>query len=56
MRARRRNWVVEADGARHTEVDALQSTKQGQCVWTRMVLRFGNDDVIRDIDNVCSIL
>ncbi|MDG4878444.1 endonuclease domain-containing protein [Mesorhizobium sp. WSM4935] len=48
--------VVEVDGSQHGEADAVAGDeartarleKEG---WT--VLRFWNDDVIRDIDNVC---
>ncbi len=48
--------VVEVDGSQHTEADAVASDevrtmRLGQDGWT--VLRFWNDDVIRDIDNVC---
>ncbi|WP_202298381.1 endonuclease domain-containing protein [Mesorhizobium sp. 131-2-1] len=48
--------VVEVDGSQHTEPDAVISDKARtarleQDGWT--VLRFWNDDIIRDIDNVC---
>ncbi|WP_292607487.1 endonuclease domain-containing protein [Mesorhizobium sp.] len=48
--------VVEADGCHHTETDAVASdqartVRLEQDGW--IVLRFWNDDIIRDIDNVC---
>jgi very-short-patch-repair endonuclease len=48
--------VVEVDGSQHAEADAVDSDEARtlrleQDGWT--VLRFWNDDVIRDIDNVC---
>ncbi|TIN94789.1 MAG: endonuclease domain-containing protein [Mesorhizobium sp.] len=48
--------VVEVDGSQHAEGDAVagdeaRSSRLGKNGWT--VLRFWNDDIIRDIDNVC---
>jgi len=48
--------VVEVDGSQHAEADAVdrdeaRTLRLEQDGWT--VLRFWNDDVIRDIDNVC---
>jgi very-short-patch-repair endonuclease len=48
--------VVEVDGSQHAEADAVTSDEARtlrleQDGWT--VLRFWNDDIIRDIDNVC---
>lgn len=48
--------VVEVDGSQHTQADAVisdeaRTARLEQDGWT--VLRFWNDDVIRDIDNVC---
>ncbi|WP_426236809.1 endonuclease domain-containing protein [Pararhizobium sp. DWP1-1-3] len=48
--------VVELDGSQHANGDAVDYDKQRsarleQNGWT--VLRFWNDDVLRDIDNVC---
>ncbi|WP_258052313.1 endonuclease domain-containing protein [Mesorhizobium sp. INR15] len=48
--------VVEMDGSQHSEADfaaadALRTKRLEQDGWT--ILRFWNDDVIRDIDNVC---
>ncbi|WP_095086520.1 endonuclease domain-containing protein [Mesorhizobium sophorae] len=48
--------IVEVDGsqhadAEHVERDAERSTFLKGSGWT--ILRFWNDDVIRDIDNVC---
>ncbi|RUX21107.1 endonuclease domain-containing protein [Mesorhizobium sp. M2A.F.Ca.ET.042.01.1.1] len=48
--------VVEIDGSQHAlaEVsasDAARTAKLESLGWT--ILRFWNDDVIRDIDNVC---
>ncbi|WP_095199894.1 endonuclease domain-containing protein [Mesorhizobium carmichaelinearum] len=48
--------VVEVDGSQHAEADAADSDEARtlrleQDGWA--VLRFWNDDVIRDIDNVC---
>lgn len=48
--------IVELDGSGHGENDAVQSDavrsrRLEQDGWT--VLRFWNDDVLRDIDNVC---
>ncbi|RUW46811.1 endonuclease domain-containing protein [Mesorhizobium sp. M1A.F.Ca.ET.072.01.1.1] len=48
--------IVEIDGSQHARADASASdaaraTKLKGLGWT--MLRFWNDDVIRDIDNVC---
>jgi very-short-patch-repair endonuclease len=48
--------IVEIDGSQHAheEVsasDVVRTTKLETLGWT--ILRFWNDDVIRDIDNVC---
>ncbi|PBB93363.1 hypothetical protein CK215_05195 [Mesorhizobium sp. WSM3864] len=48
--------IVEIDGSQHARADASASdaaraTKLEGLGWT--MLRFWNDDVIRDIDNVC---
>ncbi|WP_455707556.1 endonuclease domain-containing protein [Mesorhizobium sp. ORM8.1] len=48
--------VVEVDGSQHgdthlLEIDRLRTERLEQDGW--IVLRFWNDDVIRDIDNVC---
>ncbi|WP_027146345.1 endonuclease domain-containing protein [Mesorhizobium sp. WSM3626] len=48
--------VVELDGSQHGDAelaaaDTFRTTRLEQDGWT--VLRFWNDDVIRDIDNVC---
>ncbi|WP_245299643.1 endonuclease domain-containing protein [Mesorhizobium sp. WSM3873] len=48
--------IVEIDGSQHARADASASdaaraTKLEGLGWT--ILRFWNDDVIRDIDNVC---
>ncbi|WP_136621762.1 MULTISPECIES: endonuclease domain-containing protein [Mesorhizobium] len=48
--------IVELDGSQHAETDAVasdeaRSARLERDGWT--VLRFWNDDVIRDIDNVC---
>ncbi|MER8580900.1 endonuclease domain-containing protein [Mesorhizobium sp. M1423] len=48
--------VVEVDGSQHTEADAVardeaRTVRLEQDGWT--VLRFWNDDIVRDIDNVC---
>lgn len=48
--------IVEVDGSQHGEddsanYDATRTTRLEQDGWT--VLRFWNDDVLRDIDNVC---
>ncbi|MEJ6781490.1 endonuclease domain-containing protein [Aminobacter sp. Piv2-1] len=49
--------IVELDGSQHAiaenvELDAARSQKLKSLGWT--ILRFWNDDVLRDIDNVCS--
>ena len=48
--------IVELDGSQHGETgnalsDLARTDKLGKLGWT--VLRFWNDDVLRDIDNVC---
>jgi very-short-patch-repair endonuclease len=48
--------VVEIDGSQHadaaqSEADATRARRLDALGWT--VLRFWNDDVLRDIDNVC---
>ena len=48
--------IVEIDGSQHgsadvAEADALRTAKLQGLGWT--ILRFWNDDVVRDIDNVC---
>ncbi|TPI32589.1 endonuclease domain-containing protein [Mesorhizobium sp. B3-2-1] len=48
--------IVEIDGSQHatakaSEMDAARTAKLEALGWT--ILRFWNDDVIRDIDNVC---
>lgn len=48
--------VVEVDGSQHgdgrgADADALRTGQLQQLGWT--VLRFWNDDVLTDIDNVC---
>lgn len=48
--------VVEVDGSQHADVedaerDKARSAQLSASGWT--ILRFWNDDVIRDIDNVC---
>jgi very-short-patch-repair endonuclease len=48
--------IVELDGSQHAQADASASdaertAKLEALGWT--ILRFWNDDVIRDIDNVC---
>ncbi|ESW73191.1 hypothetical protein X771_01515 [Mesorhizobium sp. LSJC277A00] len=48
--------VIEVDGSQHTDAgaaagDETRTSHLGQDGWT--VLRFWNDDVIRDVDNVC---
>jgi very-short-patch-repair endonuclease len=48
--------VVEVDGSQHAEADvvaddAARTARLQQDGWT--VLRFWNDDIVRDIDNVC---
>ena len=51
-----RKLVVEIDGSQHadaaqSEADATRARKLQALGWT--VLRFWNDDILRDIDNVC---
>lgn len=48
--------IAEIDGSQHgsadvAEADALRTAKLQGLGWT--ILRFWNDDVVRDIDNVC---
>ena len=48
--------VVEVDGsqhgdAEHAEIDKARSDRLKADGWT--VLRFWNDDILRDVDNVC---
>ncbi|MCV3206669.1 endonuclease domain-containing protein [Mesorhizobium sp. YC-39] len=48
--------IVEVDGSQHAQGDAVagdaaRTARLEQDGWT--VLRFWNDDIIRDIDNVC---
>ncbi|TPK99459.1 endonuclease domain-containing protein [Mesorhizobium sp. B2-4-14] len=48
--------IIELDGSQHARAaastsDATRTAKLGALGWT--ILRFWNDDVIRDIDNVC---
>ncbi|MBZ9995971.1 MULTISPECIES: endonuclease domain-containing protein [unclassified Mesorhizobium] len=48
--------IIEIDGSQHataeaSELDAVRTAKLEALGWT--ILRFWNDDVIRDIDNVC---
>jgi very-short-patch-repair endonuclease len=48
--------IVELDGSQHarteaSEMDAERTAKLQALGWT--ILRFWNDDIIRDIDNVC---
>ncbi|MER8860850.1 endonuclease domain-containing protein [Mesorhizobium sp. M0757] len=48
--------TVEVDGSQHAEADSAardgaRTTRLEEDGWT--VLRFWNDDVLRDIDNVC---
>lgn len=48
--------VVELDGSQHGEAaarsaDAARDARLGELGWT--IIRFWNDDVLHDIDNVC---
>ncbi|TIP28372.1 MAG: endonuclease domain-containing protein [Mesorhizobium sp.] len=46
--------IVEVDGSQHADANAgdeARTKRLEQDGWT--ILRFWNDDVIRDIDNVC---
>ncbi|MDR7223159.1 endonuclease domain-containing protein [Aminobacter aminovorans] len=48
--------IVELDGSQHAdaanvEADAVRTLRLEQDGWT--ILRFWNDDVVRDMDNVC---
>lgn len=52
----RRQMPIELDGSQHAHAeasasDAARTAKFEALGWT--ILRFWNDDVIRDIDNVC---
>jgi very-short-patch-repair endonuclease len=46
--------IIEVDGSQHGESarDAIRDRTLSDLGWA--VLRFWNDDVLRDIDNVCS--
>jgi len=48
--------IVEVDGSQHAVVRAEADGQRDACLsalgWA--VLRFWNDDILRDIDNVCS--
>lgn len=49
--------IVEVDGSQHADAehsvaDEARTARLGQDGWT--MLRFWNDDVLRDIDGVCS--
>ncbi|MBB1250101.1 endonuclease domain-containing protein [Rhizobium sp. G21] len=51
--------IVEVDGAQHNEDEALRYDVQRTAVlnelgWT--VLRFGNDDVLKDMNGVCETI
>jgi very-short-patch-repair endonuclease len=48
-----RKFVVEVDGSQHGEStrDVVRDRTLSDLGWT--VLRFWNDDILRDIDNVC---
>lgn len=51
-----KRMIVEVDGSQHAgaeaaEKDVLRSRALQELGWT--VLRFWNDDVLRDVDNVC---
>jgi very-short-patch-repair endonuclease len=48
-----RKLVVEVDGSQHSESarDAVRDRTLSNLGWT--ILRFWNDDILRDIDNVC---
>ncbi len=51
-----RKLIVEVDGAQHGDettagYDALRTRRLESLGWT--VLRFWNDDVLQDIENVC---
>ncbi len=48
--------IVELDGSQHAEkpnadYDAIRTRRLESAGWT--VIRFWNDDILRDIDNVC---
>ncbi|KUM27721.1 hypothetical protein AU467_15080 [Mesorhizobium loti] len=52
----KKKLIVEVDGSQHGDADRagadeVRTKRLEQDGWT--VLRFWNDDVIRDIDNVC---
>ena len=49
--------IVELDGSQHADAsdaarDAARDAKLKSLGWT--ILRFWNDDILRDIDNVCA--
>ena len=48
--------VVELDGSQHAD-ETLAAADAARTVWLKgegwTVLRFGNDDVLRDLENVC---
>ena len=49
-----KHLIVEVDGLQHAdaaEADAIRTGRLESDGWT--VLRFWNDDVLHDIDNVC---
>ncbi len=45
--------IIEVDGSQHADAsaDVVRDAKLNALGWT--VLRFWNDDILRDIDNVC---
>lgn len=52
-----KNLIVEVDGSQHGDDDearrdALRTARLEQDGWT--VLRFWNDDILRDLDSVCT--
>ncbi|MGD9914890.1 MAG: endonuclease domain-containing protein [Rhizobiaceae bacterium] len=48
-----KRMIVEVDGSQHADnaADAVRDRRLGELGWT--VLRFWNDDVLRDIAGVC---
>ncbi|MBA3446091.1 MAG: endonuclease domain-containing protein [Pseudaminobacter sp.] len=51
-----KDLIVEVDGSQHAETctaeaDDVRAMRLEQDGWT--ILRFWNDDILRDIDNVC---
>lgn len=50
-----RKLIIEVDGSQHAEIqseyDRQRTARLEEDGWT--ILRFWNDDVLRDIDNVC---